>query len=87
MLRVVLDAWVTKTSAAESLANPAARRRQVTMTSSLNHKRRRFPWLNCGETNAAGRSKSGPTGAQANSALAVTHVATQDWSWPDCRRR
>ena len=36
MLRVVLNAWVTKTSAAEILANPATRRRQVTMTISLN---------------------------------------------------
>jgi len=30
MLRVVLNAWVTKTTAAEILANPATRRRQVT---------------------------------------------------------
>ena len=36
MLRVVLHAWVTKTTAAEILANPATRRRQVTMTISLN---------------------------------------------------
>ncbi len=36
MLRVVLNAWVTKTTAAEILANPATRRRQVTMTISLN---------------------------------------------------
>ena len=36
MLRVVLNAWVTKTPAAEILANPATRRRQVTMTISLN---------------------------------------------------
>ena len=36
MLRVVLSAWVTKTTAAEILANPATRRRQVTMTISLN---------------------------------------------------
>ena len=35
MLRVVLNAWVTKTTAAEILANPATRRRQVTMTISL----------------------------------------------------
>jgi len=35
-LRVVLNAWVTKTTAAEILANPATRRRQVTMTISLN---------------------------------------------------
>ena len=35
MLRVVLNAWVTKTTAAEVLANPATRRRQVTMTISL----------------------------------------------------
>ena len=34
--RVVLNAWVTKTTAAEILANPATRRRQVTMTISLN---------------------------------------------------
>ena len=32
MLRVVLNAWVTKTTAAEILANPATRRRQVAMT-------------------------------------------------------
>jgi hypothetical protein len=45
MLRVVLNAWVTKTPAAEILANPATRRRQVTMTISLNppRERRRFP--------------------------------------------
>ena len=36
MLRVVLNAFVTKTTAAEILANPATRRRQVTMTISLN---------------------------------------------------
>ena len=36
MLRVVLNAWVTKTTAAEILANPATRRRQVTMPISLN---------------------------------------------------
>ena len=36
MLRVVLNTWVTKTTAAEILANPATRRRQVTMTISLN---------------------------------------------------
>ena len=36
MLRVVLNAWVTKTTAAEILANRATRRRQVTMTISLN---------------------------------------------------
>ena len=36
MLRVVLNAWVTKTTAAEILANPATRRRQVTMTISFN---------------------------------------------------
>ena len=36
MLRIVLNAWVTKTTAAEILANPATRRRQVTMTISLN---------------------------------------------------
>ena len=36
MLRVVLNAWVTKTTAAEILANPATRRRQATMTISLN---------------------------------------------------
>ena len=36
MLRVVLNAWVTKTTAAQILANPATRRRQVTMTISLN---------------------------------------------------
>ena len=36
MLRVVLNPWVTKTTAAEILANPATRRRQVTMTISLN---------------------------------------------------
>src|SRR5271166_3720341 len=36
MLRVVLNACVTKTTAAEILANPATRRRQVTMTISLN---------------------------------------------------
>jgi hypothetical protein len=36
MLRVVLNAWVTKTTATEILANPATRRRQVTMTISLN---------------------------------------------------
>jgi len=36
MLRVVLNAWVTKTTAAKILANPATRRRQVTMTISLN---------------------------------------------------
>ena len=34
MLRVVLNAWVTKTTAAEILADPATRRRQVTMTVS-----------------------------------------------------
>ena len=36
--------WVTKTTAAEILANPATRRRQVTMTISLNspRERRRF---------------------------------------------
>jgi hypothetical protein len=33
---VVLNAWVTKTTAAEILANPATRRRQATMTISLN---------------------------------------------------
>jgi hypothetical protein len=36
MLRLLLNAWVTKTTAAEILANPATRRRQVTMTISLN---------------------------------------------------
>ena len=36
MLHVVLNAWVTKTTAAEILANSATRRRQVTMTISLN---------------------------------------------------
>ncbi len=36
MLRGVLNAWVTQTTAAEILANPATRRRQVTMTISLN---------------------------------------------------
>src|SRR5271165_6496879 len=36
MLRVGLNAWVTKTTAAEILANPATRRRQVTMTISSN---------------------------------------------------
>ena len=36
MLRVVLNAWVTKTTAAEILAKPATQRRQVTMTISLN---------------------------------------------------
>ncbi len=41
MLRVVLNAWVTKTTAAEILANPATRRRQVTMTISLNPLRSR----------------------------------------------
>ena len=45
MLRVVLNAWVTKTTAAEILANPATRTRQATMTISLNppRKRRWFP--------------------------------------------
>src|SRR5271166_4542642 len=43
--------------------------------------------LNCGETIAAGRSKLGPTGAQPDSALAVTHAATHAWSWRDRRRR
>jgi hypothetical protein len=33
---VVLNACVTKTTAAEILANPATRRRQATMTISLN---------------------------------------------------
>src|SRR5208337_4539886 len=36
MLRVVLNAWVTKTTAAEILANPATRRRQAAMAISLN---------------------------------------------------
>jgi hypothetical protein len=36
MQRVVLNAWLTKATAAEILANPATRRRQVTMTFSLN---------------------------------------------------
>jgi hypothetical protein len=34
MLRVVLNVCVTKTTAAEILANPATRRRQATMTIS-----------------------------------------------------
>ena len=36
MLRLVLNAWVTKTTAAGISANPATRRRQVSMTISLN---------------------------------------------------
>jgi hypothetical protein len=38
MLRVVLNAWLTKTTAAEILANPATRRRQVKIPSAaLTH--------------------------------------------------
>jgi hypothetical protein len=36
MLRVVLNAWETKTTATEILENPATGRRQVVMTINLN---------------------------------------------------